>query len=142
MKKLLIILTLFTSLISCQSAIFPEVLHETPNFAITLPTGWKHEKLQGTDSIIGIFTNQIDTLRYDYGRYTNGFDYEFGDNSEYSITPIQIHSRKGQWLIPSRNKPGITGVFLRVEEHKTLTITGRVNNPKEYWAIFNTIRFK
>jgi hypothetical protein len=136
---LLLILLMF----GCKSEITPKVSHETYDFSIGLPEGWIHEKLQGIDSRIGIFTNKKDTLYYDFGWYTNGFDFEFGKDPEYTIQKIRIDKRQGQFLYPKNNQKGAVGVFLQVDKSNTLTIIGNSKNSREYyWDIFNTIVFK
>lgn len=120
----------------------PITSHELTDFFIKLPDGWKHEKRQGTDSQIGIFTNQIDTLTYDFGWYTHGFDFVFGNNPEYSIQKVTIDKKPGQFLFPKNNLKGTTGIFLQVDQYNTLTISAKVKNSKNhYWSIFETITF-
>lgn len=141
MKQIILLFAIMTVL-SCKSEVLPEVLHETYDFSIQLPKGWKHEKLQGIDSRIGIFTNHKETLSYDFGWYTRGFDSEFGQNPEYIIQKVTVDKRPGQFLYPKNNKNGTTGILLQVDEYNSLTIRAKTKSSQNYyWDIFKTIKF-
>ena len=146
MKHLFILLFVFF-ILSCGQNNTPEpeasLSKETvASFNIELPAGWKHVKLQGIDSRIGFFTNETDSLYYDFGRFTRGFEFFYGNNPAYTIKKIVIHKKPGQWLYPRKNEEGITGVFLQADSVNTLTITGKSKNINSYyWNIFRTITF-
>jgi hypothetical protein len=136
---LLLVILMF----GCKSEITPKNSHETSDFFIDLPEGWTHEKRQGIDSRIGVFTNNKQTLSYDFGWYTSGFDLRYGNNSDYSIQNILIDQKPGQFLYPKNKLKGNVGIFLQVDEYNTLTIIGEAKSSKNfYWDIFNTIVFK
>ena len=150
MKRLFTLLSLFF-ILACNQNNTPEPEEEettglpkrtVTHFNIELPAGWKHVKQQGIDSSVGFFTDETDSLYYDFGWYTHGFERHYGDNTDYIIEKIVIHEKPGQWLYPHKSGEGIVGVFLQADSLNTLTISGRSKNANNYyWNIFRTITF-
>lgn len=141
MKRMLTFLSLFF-ILGCSEKYTLEPAGTVSNFNIELPVGWKHIKTQGDDSKVGFFTDGTDSLYYDFGMFTNGFTFFYGNDPEYAIKKIIIDKKPGQWLYPHKSGDGITGVFLRADSVNTLTITARSKNSNSYYLnIFRTIKF-
>ena len=96
----------------------PLLTNETPinwefidanSFTLSLPPGWKFNKLQGIDSYVGEFIGDDAKLRFDFGRYSNSLAEDSDPN--HIVTYETIDGYKAKVVVPKVTGNGITGVY-------------------------------
>ncbi len=157
MKNLLFIIILTLSLTACKKETKtndpePELIIE-PNtkalvfntFTIRVPDEWSSYELQGIDSYVGgIATGTKDSIRFDYGWYSNSLDVEV---SNHTITYTTINSKKAKIVQPVNNGLGTTGVYFEKTDNTNmnrLQISGQnlnADTQKKFLTAIRTIRF-
>ena len=60
------------------------------DFIIELPANWKFVRLDGIDSYVGLFTNERDSIEFDYGWYSGEFH---GDSAKTLLSHEVIDHR-------------------------------------------------
>jgi hypothetical protein len=94
------------------------VANETPtswqfidanSFTLSLPPGWKFNKLQGIDSYVGEFVGDGAKLSFDYGWYSNSL---VDDNDpKHVVTYETIGGYRAKIVVPEVVGNGMTGVY-------------------------------
>lgn len=117
------------------------------SFTLSLPPGWKFNKLQGIDSYVGEFVGDGTKLGFDYGWYSN----PLADDSDpnHTVTYETIDGYKAKIVVPKIAGNGTTGVYfadLGGEIQKTrLQISGHnlsAVQQETALKIFRTLKFK
>ena len=143
MKKLIILICLI-ALHSCKEGrVVDNTLSRTidlPGFTIRASPDWKTYIRQGTDSQVGIITNERDTLYYDFGWYS----YSFGDitTATHSKKNIIVDGRTALVVKPKNPGNGVIGFYAKIDGMNRLSLTGRSKNEAEILSIFESIKFK
>ncbi|SOE21773.1 hypothetical protein SAMN06298216_2229 [Spirosomataceae bacterium TFI 002] len=100
-KNTLYLLLMSTFFFSCKKNVIDGKIEpeegEYVFFELDLPSNWKHQVLQGVDSSVGYFTDQIDTIRYDHGSMASQKPKEtirFNQNGriieEFEVNGVQV----------------------------------------------------
>ncbi|MFA6918061.1 MAG: hypothetical protein WC285_04520 [Candidatus Gracilibacteria bacterium] len=120
-------------------------LVDADSFTLSLPTGWKFNKLQGIDSYVGEFVGDGAKLSFDYGRYSNPLADE--NDPDHTVTYETIDGYKAKIVIPKVTGDGTTGVYFadlggKIQE-TSLQISGRdltASQREPALNIFRTIK--
>ncbi len=131
----------------------PIVTNETPVnwqfidanlFTLSLPSNWKFNKLQGTDSYVGEFVGDGIKLSFDFGWYSSRLA-EDGDPN-YVVTYETIGGYRAKIVEPKVVGSGITGIYfgdLGNQNRFNLYGNDISSSQKEtVLKIFRTIKFK
>ncbi len=78
-------------------------------FTLSLPPGWKFNKLGGEDSYIGEFVGDGMRLKFDYGWYSNSLVEDSDPN--YTVTYETIDGYQAKIVVPKVTGNGITGIY-------------------------------
>lgn len=96
----------------------PPVTNRTPtswqfvdanSFMLSLPPGWKFNKLQGIDSYVGEFVGDGARLGFDFGWYSNSLAED--NDSNHIVTYETIDGYRAKIVIPRITGSGTTGVY-------------------------------
>lgn len=110
------------------------------SFQIKTPKKWKILKFQGIDSYVGGLTNGIDTLEFDYGRYSN----ELKDDCEKQLYAYDtINGKAGYITKPKIKSEGLWGVYFGNIDKERFNLCARnVKDENSILLIFQHIKFK
>lgn len=116
-------------------------------FTLSLPPGWKFNKLQGIDSYVGEFVGDGTKLGFDYGWYSNSLAED--DDPDHVVNYETIGGYRAKIVIPKVTGNGTTGVYfgdLGGEIQKTrFNIYGQNLNASQQETalkVFRTLKFK
>lgn len=113
-------------------------------FSILAPSGWEFHQLPGVDSYVGEFVGDGVSLRFDFGRYSNGYLSQ-AKKPEYTITHKSIAGFPAKIVSPSAAGHGVTGVYFgHVAGPNALCLWGRdLTEAQQNLAlkVFETVRF-
>jgi hypothetical protein len=113
-------------------------------FSLMAPGGWEFHQLTGIDSYVGEIAGDGLSLRFDFGRCSNGYLNET-KKSEYIITHKSIGGFPAKIVSPRAAGHGVTGVYFgHVAGPNALCLWGRdLSETQQNLAlkIFETIRF-
>lgn len=115
-------------------------------FTLSLPPGWKFNKLQGIDSYIGEFVGDGARLEFDYGWYSNSLAED--SDPTYLVTYETIDGRRAKIVIPKVTGNGTVGVYfgdLDGEQKTKFQISGQNLNASQREIVlkmFYTLKFK
>lgn len=79
------------------------------SFTLSLPPGWKFNKLQGIDSYVGEFVGDGATLGFDYGWYSNSLADD--NDPDHIVTYETIDGYRAKIVIPKVIGTGTTGIY-------------------------------
>lgn len=157
MKILLIFGVILIGVIASFSfnynSVIPPVISETPanwpqidanTFTLSLPQGWKFNKLQGIDSYVGEFEGNGMKLSFDYGIYSNPLADE--NDPEYNVTYENIDGQKGKIVMAKKPGQGTSGVYFErlVKDNKLNLYGENLTIPQKELAleIIRSIKFQ
>lgn len=115
-------------------------------FIVSLPPGWKFNKLQGIDSYIGEFIGDGVKLEFDYGWYSNSLAEDNDPN--YVVTYETIDGYKAKIVMPRVTGAGTVGVYfsdLDGEQKTRLQLSGQSFSASQQeiaMKIFHSPKFK
>lgn len=116
-------------------------------FTLSLPSGWKFNKLQGIDSYAGEFVDDNTKLEFDYGRYSDSLAKD--NDPDHFVTYETIDGHKAKIVVPKVTGKGTVGVYfddLADEGQKTkLQLSGQNLNASQQEValkMFQTLKFK
>jgi hypothetical protein len=117
---------------------------EAGPFSILVPSGWEFQQLPGVDSYVGQFVGDGVSLRFDFGRYSDGYLSQANER-EYTVLHKSIGGFPAKVVSPRAAGHGITGVyFAHVAGPNALCLWGRdLTEVQQNLAlkIFETVRF-
>lgn len=96
------------------------------SFTLSLPPGWKFNKLQGIDSYVGEFVGDGAKLGFDYGRYSSPLAED--NDPDHIVTYETIDGHRAKIVVPKVTGDGTTGVYfadLGGKQKTRLQISGR-----------------
>ena len=79
------------------------------SFTLSLPPGWKFNKLQGDDSYIGEFVGDGAKLSFDYGWYSNPLAED--NDPDHTVTYETIDGYRAKIVVPKVTGTGTTGIY-------------------------------
>ena len=82
---------------------------DADSFTLSLPLGWKFNKLQGIDSYVGEFVGDDAKLHFDFGWYSNSLAEDSDPN--HIVTYETIDGYGAKIVVPKVTSNGITGVY-------------------------------
>jgi hypothetical protein len=115
-------------------------------FMVSLPPGWKFNKLQGIDSYVGEFIGDGAKLEFDYGWYSNSLAEDNDPN--HVVTYETIDGYRAKIVIPKVTGDGTVGVYfsdLDGEQKTKLQLSGQNLGASQQEAalkMFHTLKFK
>ena len=114
------------------------------SFTLSLPSEWKFNKLQGTDSYIGEFVGNGTRLFFDFGWYSSPGENDNDPN--HIVTYETIGGYRAKIVIPKVTGNGTTGVYfgdLGGQNRFSLSGSNLTTSQQETaLKIFRTIKFK
>jgi hypothetical protein len=111
-------------------------------FSILAPSGWEFHQLMGYDSFLGEFVGDGVRLRFDYGRYSNG--YLKNAKREHIVSKRSIDGHSAKVANPRTPGSGLTGVYVKLEGHNALWLWGEGLTRAQQELVlkmFDTLRF-
>lgn len=111
-------------------------------FAIELPADWRKIEFNGIDSHVGGITNGIDSLTFDYGRYSYSLTKE---NNESQLFATDTINGKIAFLTkPKIAGNGTIGIYIEkaFKENRFNLIGKDIENEELILDIFKSIKFK
>lgn len=133
----------FTLLIALTRSCTPEKREvDFGEFTLTLPAKWEKFKVRGIDSQVGGITNYTDSVYYDYGWYSSGFDFE--DASVHNYSQDVVDNRNALIIRPIEPGSGTLGIIIKdaLNGNKLNLIGHNIKNEKEVIEIFKSIDFQ
>ena len=112
-------------------------------FSILAPSGWEFHQLVGIDSFLGEFVGDGVTLRFDYGRYSNGY-LKNAKKPAHIISKRSIGGHSASVANPRRPGSGLTGVYVRLKGHNGLWLWAKDLTSAQQELVlkmFETLRF-
>lgn len=82
---------------------------DADSFTLSLPSGWKFNKLQGIDSYVGEFVGDGAKLSFDYGWYSNSLADD--NDPDHIVTYETIDGYEAKIVVPKITGQGITGIY-------------------------------
>src|SRR3989344_1909065 len=114
------------------------------SFTLSLPPGWKFNKLQGIDSYVGEFVGDETKLSFDFGWYSNSLAED--KDPAHIVTYETIGSYKAKIVVPKVTGNGTVGVYFDdLENQNRFNLYGSdftASQQETALEIFRTIRFK
>jgi hypothetical protein len=92
-------------------------------FSILAPPGWEFHQLIGYDSFLGEFVGDGVRLRFDYGRYSNGY-LNNAKKTAHIVSKRSIDGRSANVAKPRMPGSGLTGVYVKSDGHNALWLWG------------------
>jgi hypothetical protein len=112
-------------------------------FSILAPPGWEFHQLVGIDSFLGEFVGDGVTLRFDYGRYSNGY-LKNAKKPAHIVSRRSIGGHSAKVAHPRTPGSGLTGVYVRLIGHDALWLWGKDLTSAQQELVlkmFETLRF-
>jgi len=112
-------------------------------FSILAPSGWEFHQLMGYDSFRGEFVGDGVRLRFDYGRYSNGY-LKNAKKPVHIVSKRSIGGRSAKVANPRTPGTGLTGVYVKLDGHNALWLWGEDLTSAQQELVlkmFDTLRF-
>jgi hypothetical protein len=112
-------------------------------FSILAPSGWEFHQLVGYDSFLGEFIGDGITLRFDYGRYSNGY-LKNAKKPAHIVSKRSISGHSAKVAHPRTPGSGLTGVYIKLSGHDALWLWGKDLTSAQQELVlkmFETLRF-
>ena len=92
-------------------------------FSIRAPSRWEFHQLMGYDSFLGEFVGDGVRLRFDYGRYSNGY-LKNAKKPAHIVSKRSIGGHSAKVAKPRTPGTGLTGVYVKLDGHNALWLWG------------------
>ena len=112
-------------------------------FSILAPSGWEFHQLMGYDSFLGEFVGDGVTLKFDYGRHSDGY-LKNAKRPAHIVSKRSIGGYSAKVANPRTPGSGLTGVYVKVGGHNALWLCGKDLTSAQQelvLKIFDTLRF-
>ena len=112
-------------------------------FSILAPSGWEFHQLMGYDSFLGEFVGDGVTLRFDYGRYSNGY-LKSAKKPAHIVSKRSIGGHSAKVANPRTPGSGLTGVYVKLSRRNALWLWGENLTSAQQELVlqmFETLRF-
>ena len=109
-------------------------------FSLETPNAYLYTRLKGFDSKVGQFSNQVDTILFDYGWYSYNFREERNDE-KFAINSMKIN---GRLFTIFRNETGTIGAYTEdlPNDYKLSIACDKCGSFEDIIEIVKTIKFK
>ena len=110
---------------------------------IKTPKNWRKLTMHGIDSYVGGITNEMDTLVFDYGNYSNNL-IAGGQCKEQLYADVTVNGKVGYITKPKIKGNGFLGIYFgNIDREKFNLCTNRQSkNEDTIILIFQNITFK
>jgi len=111
-------------------------------FSIETPTTYLYTKFRGIDSKVGQISDEVDTILFDYGWYSNDFGEQRNDK-RYEINSVKINGRLFT-IVKNKNGTGTIGAYTEdlADDNRLSIACYKCDGFENVMEIFKTIKFR